>query len=837
MARSVTILAAVYQEQGRLADAESLLRESLATRERLFKGDHPDVAEGLTALAGLLRAQGRHTSAAPLLRDALAMCKRLFKGDHLQTARSLNNLAVVLEYQDSWAEAESLYREALAMTRRVVKGDGADAASYANNLGCLLLARGKPGDAAVLHEEVLAVRKRLYAGDHPDVALSMTNLAAAYLEQGRLAAAEPLYKGALDVRKRLFTADHPSVAFALTDRAFLASVRGEFATADTLYRESLGTVRRAVWAFSAQRGEGESLTFLSALPRARDGFLSNARQGRLAPGEVYSAVWASKGDVSRVFEQRHLRARASAGDPALSRALEELATARKSRAELLLAPASSDPATHSKRAADLARLDEAVNRLSTRLAKELPPLARAERLAGATLAAFRAALPADAVVVDFVRYVDFTFDPARPDGEKEKRVPRYAAFVVTRGAVAWADLAPASTVEPAVHAWREAITSGKEIPPTIPAKVRELVWEPVRKELPAPTRTVYVCPDAVLCRVSWVALPGDKPGTVLLDDCAVATIPHLPFLLDKLWPSEPNAGTPERALAVGGVKYDADPAPATVAQRHGDPLVKPGTALRWPQLENTAGEVEGFAGAAGRRKLAVTRFAGDTATAPAVLAELPRASVAHLATHGFFSDPSFRSAFQLDEADYTQVRRGERVERVGRAANNPLVMTGLVFAGANSAKTAGRGIVTGEQLIDLDLSGLELAVLSACETGIGDVADGEGTFGLQRAFHTAGAKNVVASMWKVPDGPTAALMGRFYRNLWERNLAPVEALRQAQLEVYRNPDKIGEWATGFRGPFKEVPATGGTAPQTAPDKNGTTHPLLWAAFTLSGPGR
>ena len=91
-----------------------------------------------------------------------------------------------------------------------------------------------------------------------------------------------------------------------------------------------------------------------------------------------------------------------------------------------------------------------------------------------------------------------------------------------------------------------------------------------------------------------------------------------------------------------------------------------------------------------------------------------------------FTDPSFRGLFQLDEKDFQQSLRGERI---GRAANSPLVMTGLVLAGANNAKTPGRGIVTGEALIDRDLSGLDLAVLSACETGLGDLgAGGEGVF-------------------------------------------------------------------------------------------------------------
>jgi CHAT domain-containing protein len=235
---------------------------------------------------------------------------------------------------------------------------------------------------------------------------------------------------------------------------------------------------------------------------------------------------------------------------------------------------------------------------------------------------------------------------------------------------------------------------------------------------------------------------------------------------------------------------------------------------------------------AARKKLHTRTLEAEKASAAAVLAALPKARYAHLASHGFFADPSFRSTFLVDPRLFQMTRRGERV---GAAAMSPLVMTGLVFAGANRPETPGRGIVTGEALVDLDLSSLELAVLSACETGLGDVAGGEGTFGLQRAFHLAGTQDVVASLWKVSDRATAALMALFYRNLWEKELAPAEALRQAQLELYRHPDKVPEWAAGLRGKFVEVPGTeAGTAP---PGPDGKAHPRLWAAFVLSGPGR
>jgi CHAT domain-containing protein len=209
-----------------------------------------------------------------------------------------------------------------------------------------------------------------------------------------------------------------------------------------------------------------------------------------------------------------------------------------------------------------------------------------------------------------------------------------------------------------------------------------------------------------------------------------------------------------------------------------------------------------------------------------VRAALPQARIAHLATHGFFADPKFRSALQVDPALFEV--RGR--ERVGAGMLSPLVLSGLVFAGANRPDAPGRGLLTGEALVGLDLSGLELAVLSACETGLGEVAGGEGVFGLQKALHLAGCRAVVASLWKVDDDATAALMGLFYRHLWVDNLPPREALRRAQLTLYRHPGLIGTLAARRGADFTETALPAVAAPAAGP----TARTSQWAAFVLSG---
>jgi CHAT domain-containing protein len=393
--------------------------------------------------------------------------------------------------------------------------------------------------------------------------------------------------------------------------------------------------------------------------------------------------------------------------------------------------------------------------------------------------------------------------------------------------VARVELGPAEPIETAVDGWLTAVS--RDAPDgDFPAALRKLVWDKMAAHLPQGTNAVYLAPDRDLAWIPWAALPGAKPGTVLLDDHALAVVPHGQFLLGQLSaPAAPRARGGD-VLVGGGVSYGEAPTQPPEADPD-DPTIKRAGNGMWKPLDGTGHEAEQVADLAADLKRTVTKLTQAGAGADAVRAELPKARFAHLATHGFFADPKFRSVMQVDPKLFETQGR----ERVGAGALSPLVLSGLVFAGANRPETPGRGLVTGEALVGLDLSGLELAVLSACETGLGDVAGGEGVFGLQKAFHLAGCKNVVASLWKVDDDATAALMGLFYRNLWVDKVPPVEALRRAQLMLYRHPELIGTLAKKRGVNFTETDLPAASAPAAGP----TAKTSQWAAFQLSGAGR
>jgi CHAT domain-containing protein len=145
-----------------------------------------------------------------------------------------------------------------------------------------------------------------------------------------------------------------------------------------------------------------------------------------------------------------------------------------------------------------------------------------------------------------------------------------------------------------------------------------------------------------------------------------------------------------------------------------------------------------------------------------------------------------------------------------------------------------------EQVQSLDLRVTELVVLSACETGLGALEYGQGVLGLQRAFQSAGARAVLASLWKVDDAATSVLMEQFYTNLWVKKMPKLEALRQAQITVLKNPGLVrarqAELAKRGIGEKAEKLPQGGRV--AAPGADGPrSDPSLWAAFVMSGDWR
>jgi CHAT domain-containing protein len=319
------------------------------------------------------------------------------------------------------------------------------------------------------------------------------------------------------------------------------------------------------------------------------------------------------------------------------------------------------------------------------------------------------------------------------------------------------------------------------------AALRAAAFDPLRAAA-GPRRRLLLSPDGDLTRLPFEALPsaGDRR---LLDDYQLSYVACgrdvLRFGTPAEDPSDPVvAADPDFDLGGTAARKKA---PAIPGRRSRD-LQE--SSLSFPRLPGTRAEGERVAALLGVRPWVEGKVVEKRLKA----VRSPR--VLHLATHGFFLSDQDRDA----SAEDSWVA-GEGLGRLaGLGLENPLLRSGLALAGSNTWLGKGTppaeaedGLLTAEDVSGMDLSDTELVVLSACDTGLGEVRTGEGVFGLRRAFALAGARALVMSLWKVPDEQTRDLMEGFYQRALQGT--PVaEALRQAQAELRsRHPDPVA-WA-------------------------------------------
>jgi len=835
VAESLNNLGVLLQSQGEYVKAEPYYRDALAIQQALYPKDrypqgHPQLAISLNNLGTLLQLQGEYAKAEPYCRDTLAIQQALYPKDrypqgHPQLAISLNNLGRLLQSQGEYAKAEPYYRDALIMKQALYPKDRypqghPDLAISLNNLGTLLQLQGEYAKAEPYCSDALAIQQALYPKDrypqgHPQLAISLINLGVLLQSQGEYVKAEPYYRDALAMQQALYPKDrypqgHSELATGLRNLGFLHQAQGEYAKALPYLEQALGIYHTLSTRETAKASEAQALAYRKAELGTRHVYLSVITH-LAASAAAYDPLWHTRGDLLPLLQARHQGVLAQLDQsPGVRKDYDALVAVRRQIGRLQNEFAN-DPSGLKTRDQRLANLNDEQDRLENKLAAGLPEFKHLKELAAKGAADLARALPKDAAFVDVIRYTQW---------EKGKSTGRrYVAFMLLPGqAPKFIQLGNAVPIDAAASEWRGSIQAGQDS--LAPRRLRVLVLDRIAKELPAATKRVYFCPDGDLARVPLAALPGTRKDTILLDEYAVAVVPSGPWLLQQLlYPAKPG-NLPDRILAVGDVDY-------------GQPAAKfqtlPGTARELKQVLDAFGQSS------------ASGLAGAAASTDAVRDQLPKVRYAHLATHGYFnaarlSEERRRQQEQLQKFDL----QSELGQGAGLGLRNPAGFTGLVLAGANAPATAGPdgGILTGLQVVDLPLEQLRLCVLSACETGLGELTEAEGVLGLQRAFHAAGCANVVGSLWPVDDEATAALMTQFYHELRANGRTPLEALRMAQLTLYRHPERIAALA-GSSGPIAQAAAVK-LSIQTEPIAPGreakTTQVRLWAAFFLSGLG-
>jgi CHAT domain-containing protein/tetratricopeptide (TPR) repeat protein len=828
----------------------------------------PDYAEQLQVLAEVLLEIGDLDRAVRLAQQAFDLTEEILGRDHPAHATRQALLAAVLHARGNSQRAEALATEVQGRLQTALGEVHPDLPPVLATLAAIRLDRGDPDAAIRLLERSLAIRVQVQGQGHPDYARDLNRLAEFYLKRKDLAQASAVLEKAEALAGPLRQVDPTTTAHLLVNRARVRAGMGDRPGARRLYEQSLELLEAQIARNLLGLGERERLVMVAGFRtpffESLDVLQGDAERDRAAYAHLM--VWKGIATATARAEAgaRFLRqagknapiSLAIQNQKALQRSLitniyARLAAEPERRQEFLVDAFTRDPNVPLSVLRFYQRTEDVQATLLGGLLDEFggSEAALGERLGSApavpppTPDQIAAALPGGAILLDFLRYAG---------GDSP---PRYVVFNIGRTTgPTRIDLGAADAIDQAAQRWREAIDDGKP-GEAMALELARRVWAPLDTSC-AQASLVLLAPDGELSQIPWGALPdldaNARRGAYLLERCALAQLGSARQLVDRKSDAAEPGGN--GLLVIGGVDYNRReplPSPTPRAPEQAGQSIPKGPAFpSFPALPGTAAEVDDvqtfFArSAVGGGK--VTTLVGAQASKDRVLDALAGKRYLHLATHGFFAPPQLLDALAIEDRQPYK-RPPTALRRLDAVAYYPGVLSGLVCAGANAPGIIpnpfqrsldwGGNVLTAVEVGGLDLSGCELAVLSACETGVGRLAAGEGVLGLMRAFHVAGARSVIGSLWRVNDAATCVLMREFYTNLWVKKQPKLEALRAAQLTVLNRPDLVEQYREELAGrgigPTPEKLPDGGRRVAPPSTQGGRSSPALWAAFVFSG---
>ncbi|HKB05595.1 MAG TPA: CHAT domain-containing tetratricopeptide repeat protein [Gemmataceae bacterium] len=843
------------KDQVKYKDAEAAARRAVALRERYLEPGHPDTVAAWSLLAGVLRASARMDEAEKLYRKAKSATDERFGKAHPKAAEAGRELAVCLAERGDFDAAEALLAEARKALAGNKKADPFASRRLDHATAELYRETGRYGDAEPLYVAAIKAAVEKFGPAHPLTTSWAYDASLFLVARERYKEAHQLLTAVLTGREKTLGKNHPATVATLELQGEVLEHLGQRAEAEAVVREALHrsgdtdpmvTVRlasnlalRSVWAGDAEKARAWSREAVAAVAKVEKLYPFDDPMCWLArhnAGFVSAATGDVRGSVTEYdAARRAVRRFLAEALPGLSEREQLFVLEKFDRfnlhAALNLGPAhATEPdvavrtaewvlngkavAHDALAAAARGTADRSPVRSTLNLRRQAagiaitPPAAGRNRPADPWLSlhALQAAMPDGAILIDVVRLDKHRIALGKPT---ERQPARYVAWVTgNTGTTKVIDLGPAATIDAAVTTARKAMADAPaairaEGEPAAEKKLRQaasdlsrLVLEPL-KAAAGSAKVWYVAPDGELWLYPWAALP--TADGYLAEAVDVRYVTSGRDLLPRK--SESASGD---SVIVADPNFDAGTGRERVAPA--SPAGGRGVASllgRVARLPGTAIEAQAVAPnlavlAARKPKILTAEQASEEQ-----LRQARRPRVLMLATHGFFlpPDPKHRAGrddwFQSLTLPLT----------VGDEEVNPLRRSGLLLAGCNREPIPGNddGVLTGLDVLELDLRGCELVVLSACETGLGEVRDGEGVGGLRQAFLAAGAERVMSTLWQVPDLESARLMARCFE-LQANGRPAASALREAQLEaVSRRREKYA-----------------------------AAHPFFWAAYTLTG---
>lgn len=806
-AASIANLGLLYKNMGDYPKALGLLQESLKIRKTALGPRHPDVAHSLDNLSGVYISMGDYTKALPILLECVEIHKKTRGQQNSRTARAVANLADLYRQMGQHEKALPLLLQSLKIQQKTLGAQHPSLAASLSTLAILYKATGDRTKAIELAKQSLEIRKKAFGVENQTTAISMELLAVLYHETGDLEKAMSLHQQCLRIRRKTLGRRHPVMGSNLNNLALLYCKTKDFDKAEPLAREAIAIAHEDLELASAVQSERQQLAMSALLRRRLNTYVFLAIESERFAEYAFSNVLQWKGTVLK----RQRATRALAGRPDLAKLFKE----RQSVASKLAKLAYSTPKPSQRASAQLMRtkLSDRLEQIQAELSAKSAPFRKSQQKV--TVAALRKALPTGAVLIDFLECRLATKHSKASKNSKDTYMRWLAAFIVRSDRpVELVSLGDARGIDTEIQIWRKGFGLTRESR-AAGLMLRKRIWAPLEQRIKG-AKLVLVSPDGALGTLPLSALPGNQPGSYVLEQWPICVIPA-PQLLVGSSGGSTSKRQANKMLLIGGVDYNAPP-----TENAKTPATKSTGKMRYSPLPGAKAEMLGIEKIyrSYHKTDRITALAAANATEKRFRSEAPGCSYLHLATHGFFASPEIKSIL-IPQDDMGS--NASDFSSLKLSGVHPGLLSGLALTGANRPDAKGDdGVLTTEEVGAMNLSQTDLVVLSACDTGLGQVAGGEGLLGLQRAFQAAGVRSVVAGMWKVHDYATMLLMQRFYRNMWEKKMGKLDALREAQLWMLREGSAHGR---------KPTPTNAKTAKPTR------LPPFFWGAFVLSGDWR
>lgn len=737
VAASLNNYAVVKYNQARYNEAERDFESALGImRSNKLEGSMP-YAILLNNRAILFQGIGRFPEAEAALQEAVSISEKLKNSKSTNHLKFLSNLALLYQQSGKYTEAEALY---LSMEKRLGKNNP-DYASMLNNQAALYLVMGKEEKVEELLKRSIAIYKSNFGEDNPAYAKAVSDLGNFYRYKERYEEADTHLERALVIRENTLGKSHPLYVQSQEDIAILSWKRKSWSKAFMMYRDVMDKSLDFIDKYFPPMSEAEKTKYWDVLSPRFQRFYNFGLEATLENPAIVQDLYdyhiATKALLLN-STNKVKQAIFSSNDPLLIRDYVTWLDQKETLARLY-AYSKEELKTQKINLDSMVRAANAMEKSLSERSEDFSSGFGAKKI---TFRDIRSLLTDTEAVVEIIRIQ--TFNHRFEDDAK------YVAMVLTKQ-----DDIPRLVVLP----------NGKHLETRYAKYYRTMIqqrsqddysfdqyWAQIEAELKG-KKQIYVSPDGVYNQINLNTLKRPD-GDFVINRFDLTILGNSKDLVSLK--SKKAVARKKEATLVGFPDYGGPELSAL-----------PGTKV----------EIDGVSKILKGSGYQVKQFMAKDAT-EANLKSVKGPSLMHIATHGYF----------LQDVESTGYAFGVSIEN---ANNNPLLRSGLMLAGASATISGKRmpnlesndnGILTAYEAMNLNLEGTDLVILSACETGLGDIKAGEGVYGLQRAFLVAGADALIMSLWKVDDAATQQLMTAFYSN-WVKLGNKQKAFKQAQLQL------------------------------------------------------